>query len=709
MKALTVTLLIIAFTFADVIPIYSQTDQDIGLSQLSKFGIFIGYDDGTQKPDEPITYAQFITVMNRLMGFDRLYSRARLAETSWFAGSIQTAKEAGYFDPDLAFDTPVSQSYVAQILDRFFFILSDSPFRNNFKNFYAKNNIIYSDTTPLTRADFASVLCSALGISDNMSSSAYANLATSTSIVTLSDTTISGNLYVLPTTKNLSLNNVTVNGMLIVLGSPEMHLHNSTISNMLIKSFDRNQPVITQYNTRISQQIALTSYTSMPARLESPAVTTDTFAPETSALTETPTYAPSSSSTPTQNMDTSVIYQTREYITPAPPTPATTPILPALPTATPMPEPETTPAPTPEPETTTTPTPEPETTPAPTPETTPTPTPEPETTPAPTLEPEITPAPTPEPETTPAPTPEPTPTPSPRPEILDTFYKALTGDAGMPVPLNMDTYLSRGSVLLTTLGIDLSWYNSFDLLWTAKDNFTTFENWFKNTQLKTEILSLLEAKGVHQQDDLTAEILVEALTALEGRYPVENISLTSSNFSPEYTPENRYEILFNNPPSPSPIKIVPAENANDHINHLYYYRDFLVVVNGNYSFDANTLGRYYSSAYTLRLIRQELLMRYLDLNINIPNLSADAKAFALYEPTDYLAVTPGPTLDYRKKLRLFYAALNGGTAIPFRSASVRGQIIVSFTPDPNNPMLRIVDKIYQIRYLFHTEPTAPGL
>ncbi len=701
MKALIITLLIIAFTFADVIPIYSQTDEDIGLSQLSKYGILIGYGDGNQRPDEPVTYAHLITVINRLMGFDRLYSSVRIAETSWYAGPIQTAKEAGYFDPDLALDNTVSQSYVAQILDRFFFVLSDSPFRNNFKNFYAKNNIAYSDTAPLTRAAFATVLCKALGISDRFSSPSYTNLTPLDSIVTLSDTNISGNLYILPTTKNISMNNVKVNGMLIVLGSPKMHLHNSTISNMVINSFDRNQPVITQYNTRITQQIALTSYTNIPVELQNTTVTDETLASLTSDLSEIPSYTPSSTSTPTQNTDAPVIY-------PAPQAPVITPTPEPLPTATASPEP--TPDPTPEltptstPEPTPTPTPEPtptaspELTPTPTPELTPTPTPK----PTPTSSPEPTPMPTPEP--TPIPTPEPTPTP--RPEIFDNFYKALTGDASMPGSLNMDTYLSRGSTLLNTLSVDLGWYNNLDLLWKARNNTVTFENWFKNTQLRTEILSLLETKGVHQQDDLTAEILIETLTALDGRYVIENISLTSSSFTPEYTPEKRYEILFNNLPPPTPIKIIAAANSVDRINHLYYYSDFLTIANNKYSFDINTLGRYYSNANTLRLTKPEMLMRYLDLNTNLV-LSNDAKAFSLYEPDDYMTGSTGGTFDYLRKLRLFYAASESGNAIPFRSSSVRGQIIVSFTSDPSNPGVRIIDKIYQIRYLFHTESTSP--
>src|SRR5665647_216439 len=70
-------------------------------SQIEKAfaqGIVNGYPDGTVKPDQNVSRAEFVTMVNNAFGFKAETSTyfTDVKDTDWFAGQISRAKAAGY-------------------------------------------------------------------------------------------------------------------------------------------------------------------------------------------------------------------------------------------------------------------------------------------------------------------------------------------------------------------------------------------------------------------------------------------------------------------------------------------------------------------------------------------------------------------------------------------------------------------------------------
>ena len=84
---------------------YSDTDghwADETIEELSGKKIIYGYSDGTFKPDSSMTRAEFIVVMNRLLGL-KVESSKYIPDVSrqeWFYSDIRKAVEAGIITGD---------------------------------------------------------------------------------------------------------------------------------------------------------------------------------------------------------------------------------------------------------------------------------------------------------------------------------------------------------------------------------------------------------------------------------------------------------------------------------------------------------------------------------------------------------------------------------------------------------------------------------
>jgi uncharacterized protein YjdB len=96
-------------------------------SQIEKAyaqGLVIGYPDGTFKPDQNVSRAEFVTMVNNAFGFKAETSTyfTDVKDTDWFAGQISRAKAAGYIsgyeDGSFKPDNYISRQEVASIMSR---------------------------------------------------------------------------------------------------------------------------------------------------------------------------------------------------------------------------------------------------------------------------------------------------------------------------------------------------------------------------------------------------------------------------------------------------------------------------------------------------------------------------------------------------------------------------------------------------------------
>lgn len=71
------------------------------VSVLSEKNLINGYEDGTFKPDNNTTKAEFYKIINGLAGYTRTYavSFADVQRTDWFYSEVSKAVKAGYLTP----------------------------------------------------------------------------------------------------------------------------------------------------------------------------------------------------------------------------------------------------------------------------------------------------------------------------------------------------------------------------------------------------------------------------------------------------------------------------------------------------------------------------------------------------------------------------------------------------------------------------------
>ena len=103
--------------FSDVAPGSWYED---AVTQLSQTGALTGYADGTFRPDQPISAAEFVTIAVRLAGLPRAQGQT----SHWAAGQMQAALQAGWYDWDEIpptgerFDLPIPRQLAVKILMR---------------------------------------------------------------------------------------------------------------------------------------------------------------------------------------------------------------------------------------------------------------------------------------------------------------------------------------------------------------------------------------------------------------------------------------------------------------------------------------------------------------------------------------------------------------------------------------------------------------
>lgn len=261
----------------------SDIDNHWASAQLNKWlekGLIKGYEDGTIKPDNPITRAEFITIINHLFGFTEqmTVSFTDVKNTDWFAGEIAKANKAGYISgyPDQTFrpKAMVTREDASVLLSKAFRLTkasNNAPFdfsdAGKIKS-YAKQAVEtlishgyvngYPDHTlkpdrAVTRAEAIAMMNQISGEVFNAAGtyilqSFKGNAVINTSNVILKDSYIEGNMYL---TEGIgqgdaALNSVFVTGTTFINGggNHSIHINGSKLNKVEINNPDQSIRIV---------------------------------------------------------------------------------------------------------------------------------------------------------------------------------------------------------------------------------------------------------------------------------------------------------------------------------------------------------------------------------------------------------------------------------------------------------------------------------
>lgn len=221
------------------------------LNQLVGWGFMRGDVDGNLNPDNNITRAEFVTIINRAFGYEKMGSTpfTDVKDTDWYAEDVAIAYTAGYITGTSASTfsplAEITREEAAVILARNLMMqpavgentdFSDGRELSNWSSGLvstaAAYNLIsgYPDGSfrpqnPITRGEVAIMVTKAIGTpvqepGDHSLGNVYGNVVITDSGITLRDTTIAGNLYITAGVDlgDVHLENVTVLGEIVVSG-----------------------------------------------------------------------------------------------------------------------------------------------------------------------------------------------------------------------------------------------------------------------------------------------------------------------------------------------------------------------------------------------------------------------------------------------------------------------------------------------------------
>jgi len=239
------------------------------INQWIAEGIVEGNPDGSFKPDDPVTRAQFAAFINRIFNFQEK-SDTKFKDVTggeWYAQDISKAAAAGfiegYGDTGIQPEKPVSRQEAAVMLARVFelkarntnasYKFSDADqiagwsrdavsamLENGYVSGREDNKFAPGDS--ITRAEAVKMIGNVTGTLKSKPGTydgvAEGNLVVNTGDVSLKDMTVKGNLYLTQGIGegNAYLDGVTVNGNTIVRGGGEhsININDSALNGTLI-------------------------------------------------------------------------------------------------------------------------------------------------------------------------------------------------------------------------------------------------------------------------------------------------------------------------------------------------------------------------------------------------------------------------------------------------------------------------------------------
>ncbi len=225
------------------------------MEKLNQWNIMLGDETGDFRPNDPITRAEFVAMINRSYGFTDTgdgNSFSDVPEEAWYANDIAIAKTAGYFtgtsestaEPDALLTREQAMVLLAKTgrleaipgeVTEFSDGQDFSPWGSGYVKAAVNRNLIsgYPDGTfrpqnNIKRAEVACLLCNALGTLINAGGTVelgdkYGNVTINAPGTTLKNTRIAGDLYLSGGLGlgAVTLDNVEVLGRIIIAGGGE--------------------------------------------------------------------------------------------------------------------------------------------------------------------------------------------------------------------------------------------------------------------------------------------------------------------------------------------------------------------------------------------------------------------------------------------------------------------------------------------------------
>lgn len=270
-KVLCIVLCLIMFmsnitTIFAAVNDYEDNWAKIEIEYMKNRGIVSGYPDGSFKPSNNMSKAEFYKVINRIMGFTKMseISFDDVIKDIWYYKEVAMGVAAGYIVPAISLqpDSKITRGEVARIIGLVFSVEGDEQEANYFidsdtipKELKAvigglkKNGYIngYPDksfrvNSEITRAEVVKMLYNIVGelVSEKgvYNKNAENNLVVNTTDVTLKDMEIGGNLYLAEGIGegDATLDNVKVKNTIIVNGggANSVSIKNSQSKNLLL-------------------------------------------------------------------------------------------------------------------------------------------------------------------------------------------------------------------------------------------------------------------------------------------------------------------------------------------------------------------------------------------------------------------------------------------------------------------------------------------
>ena len=200
---------------------------DSYLQQMVDWGFMRGDISGNLRPDNPISRAEFVTVINRALGYEKLGGDPfqDVPDSAWYAEDVDIAYTEGYisgtskttFSPD----SSITREETAIILTRNLMLQPDTGENTSFTDSRelsewsrgyiataARYGLVngYPDGSfrpknPITRGEAAILVVKAVGTPVQTAGvhslgSTWGNVTITSSGVTLRDTVVGGNLYI---------------------------------------------------------------------------------------------------------------------------------------------------------------------------------------------------------------------------------------------------------------------------------------------------------------------------------------------------------------------------------------------------------------------------------------------------------------------------------------------------------------------------------
>lgn len=249
---------------------------DPSLTKLRDWGVMRGDQNGSMEPDREITRAEFVSMVNRAFGYDKIGKQPfkDIDGTEWYANEINVGFNQGYFkgsSKTLASpNDSLTREEAAVLIGRNLMFTPDESENMIFKDgrdlsFWSRSIVTaaarkgilkgeedgrFRPQDPITRGEVASMLERTIGTPINQSGRqslgmTRGNVMISAPDVELYDTIINGDLYITAGVDlgYVKLNNVRVTGQIIAAGAGvsnsegnSITLRNTTAAEMIIDS-----------------------------------------------------------------------------------------------------------------------------------------------------------------------------------------------------------------------------------------------------------------------------------------------------------------------------------------------------------------------------------------------------------------------------------------------------------------------------------------